>query len=202
MMLLHSSPASPFVRKVRLAAAVAGLADQIRVEDVDTRAPPPDFWRENPVGRIPVLVLEDGTALHDSRVIIEYLDHLAGGDRLIPADPAKRFPVLTLQALADAITEAALLQVYEVRFRPEARRHPDWVAWQAAKVARGLESLELAPPADPARPDVGAIALACALGYLDLRFAGRWRADHPALAAWLAAFSAAVPAFEATRPPG
>lgn len=201
MLVLRSAPPSPFGRKVKIAAAVAGLADRIRVEDVDTRAPAPSFFAENPAGKIPVLVLEDGTSLFDSRVIVEYLDHLAGGGRLIPTETGARFASLKLQALADAMLDAALLQVYEVRYRPEARRHPDWVAWQGAKVARALEALEAAPPADPGRADVGRIALACALGYLDLRFDGRWRADHPALVAWLDAFAAAVPAFEATRAP-
>jgi glutathione S-transferase len=202
MLVLRSAPPSPFGRKVRIAAAVVGLADRIRVEDVDTRAPPPSFWVENPLGKIPVLVLEDGSTLYDSPVILDYLDHLAGGGRLVPTAPAERFAVLKLQALADGMMEAGLAQVYEARFRPEARRHPEWVAWQAAKAARSLEALEKDPPADPARADAGRIALACALGYLDLRFDGRWRADHPALVAWLDAFAAAVPAFAATRPPG
>jgi hypothetical protein len=94
--------------------------------------------------------------------------------------------------------DAALLQVYETRFREPGQYVAKWLDHQAAKVARALAALEAAPPAIDAR-DVGAIALACALGYLDLRFAGRWRADCPRLAAWLADFAAGAPAFEETR---
>ncbi len=105
----------------------------VTVVDTDTRAPDPAFYDENPLGKIPVLVLDDGTTIYDSPVILDYLDHLAGGGVLIPTETAARFAALKLQALADGLMDAALLQVYEVRFRPEARRHPEWVSWQAAK---------------------------------------------------------------------
>lgn len=203
MMILRSSPPSPFGRKVKLAAAALGLKDRITIEPADTTDPSDSLRRQNPLGKIPVLVLEDGTALYDSRVIVEYLDHLAGGDRLLPAEPAARFETLRLQALADGLMDAALLQVYEVRFRPEDKRNADWVANQAGKVDRALAGLEAAPPTPPAgaklADTVGTIAVACALGYLDLRFQGTWRAGHPRLVAWLDAFGQRHPAFEATR---
>ncbi len=202
MMVLRSAPPSPFARKVRIGAALVGFDDRFTLENTDVRAPDPAFFDENPVGKLPVLVLEDGGSLYDSRVILEYFDHLAGGGRLIPTDPSERFATLKLQALADAMMEAALLQIYEVRYRPEARRHAEWVRWQDGKVSRALHALEKAPPAHPERADVGRIALACALGYLDLRFDGRWRRDHPKLVRFLDAFAAAVPAFEATSPLG
>ncbi len=124
---------------------------------------------------------------------------LAGeGAGLFPGDPAARFKALTLQALADGIADAAVLQVYELRFRDPAFRSAAWLDYQADKVARALAALEKRPP-DAAARHVGAIALACALGYLDLRFEGRWRSAHPRLVAWLDAFAAGVPAFEATR---
>ncbi len=199
-MILRSSPFSPFGRKVKIAASVLGLSDRIEVVAADTTDPNEPLRLQNPLGKIPTLVLEDGSTLFDSRVILDYLDHLAGGDRLAPAGAA-RFPVLRLQALADGVMDAALMQVYENRFRPEGGRNADWVAHQADKVRRGLAALEASPPPfDPARPDVGSIATACALGYLDLRFEGQWRAGHPKLAAWLAAFAAAVPAWEKTKP--
>jgi len=201
MLVLHSAPASPFGRKVKIAAAQLGVLDRIRVEDVDTRAPAPQFWVENPLGKIPVLITEDGSSLFDSRVIVEYLDTLAGGGILIPASGPERFAALKLQALADGLMDAALLQVYEARFRPEARRHPDWVAWQGGKVARALDALATTPPTVGPAPTIGDISVACALGYLDLRFEGRWRNDHPTLVAWLDAFDATVPAFAKTRPP-
>ena len=199
-MILRSSPFSPFGRKVKIAAAVLGLSDRIKVVVADTTDPAEPLRLQNPLGKIPTLLLGDGSTLFDSRVILEYLDHLAGGGRLAPAGAA-RFPVLRLQALADGVMDAALMQVYENRFRPEGGRNADWVAHQADKVRRGLAALEASPPPfDPARPDVGSIATACALGYLDLRFEGKWRAGHPKLAAWLDAFAAAVPAWEQTKP--
>ncbi|HEV7260640.1 MAG TPA: glutathione S-transferase [Bosea sp. (in: a-proteobacteria)] len=197
MLVLRSSPASPFGRKVKIAASVLGLLDRIEIVAADTNDPADPLRQQNPLGKIPTLVLEDGTTLFDSRVIVEYLDHLAGGG-IFPTG-TERFAQLRLQALADGLGDAALLQVYETRFRPEEGRNAAWVANQAGKVSRALAALEAAPPAFPDKPRIGEIALACALGYLDLRFAGAWRAEHPRLVAWLEAFAVKVPAFEATR---
>lgn len=197
MLILRSSPASPFGRKIKIAIAELGLEGRVEIVLADTNDPNEPLRRQNPLGKIPTLVLEGGATLFDSRVIAEYLDHLAGGGRLFPAGE-DRFAQLRLQALADGICDAALLQVYEVRFRPEGGRNAAWVENQAGKVARALASLDAAPPAYD-RPRIGEIALACALGYLDLRFDGSWRPGHPALVAWLAAFAAKVPAFEETR---
>lgn len=197
MLVLRSSPASPFGRKVKMAASVLGLLDRIEIIPADTNDPAEPLRQQNPLGKIPTLVLEDGTTLFDSRVIVEYLDHLAGGG-IFPAGN-ERFVQLRLQALADGLCDAALLQVYETRFRPEEGRNAAWVANQAGKVERALAALEAAPPAFPDKPRIGEIALASALGYLDLRFAGTWRAGHPRLVTWLDAFAAKVPAFEETR---
>ena len=201
MPVLRSSPASPFGRKAKIAAAVLGLSDRITVEMTDTNDPNDSIRKQNPLGKIPALVLDDGKVLYDSRVIVEYLDYLAGGGKLLPQGPS-RFDVLTLQALANGIMDASILRVYEARFRPEERRDPNWLSYQSDKVSRGLAALEAAPPATPADgeiPDAGQIALACALGYLDLRFEGTWRTDYPRLVAWLAAFETAVPAYTETR---
>ena len=197
MLVLRSSPASPFGRKVKMAALELGLMDRIEIVVADTTDPSEPLRQQNPLGKIPALILEDGTTLFDSRVIVDYLDYLAGG-RLIPAGEA-RFQQLRLQALADGICDAALLQVYEGRFRPEEGRNANWLTHQAGKVGRGLAALEAVPPAFPDRPGIGEIALACALGYLDLRFEGQWRSAHPQLVAWLDDFAARVPAFEETR---
>jgi glutathione S-transferase len=201
MMILRSAPASPFGRKVKLAAAILGLSDRIEVTLTDTNDASDPIRQQNPLGKIPTLVMEDGMTLFDSRVIVEYLDHLAGGGKIIP-NGAARFPVLRMAALADGIAEAVLLQVYEARYRPEEKRVAAWVDLQAGKVARGMAALEMAPPALGAMPDVGAIGVACALGYQDLRQGGEWRSAHPRLVAWLDEFSARVPAFEATRMKG
>jgi len=200
MMILRTAPASPFGRKIRIAASLLGLEADIAVERADTMDPADSVRRQNPLGKIPVLMLENGTTLFDSRVIAEYLDHRAGGGRIIPAEPTARFASLTLQALCDGLMDASLLQVYESRWRSADRHETKWLKHQADKVTRALAVLEADPPALDGVPQIGQIALACALGYQDLRFDGRWRSDHERLVAWLDAFSARVPAFAATRP--
>ena len=199
MWVLKSAPASPFGRKVRIAAALCGFSDRIIVEGTDTTDPADSIRRQNPLGKIPALILENGATLFDSRVIVEFLDAEAGGGIVIPAGP-ERFPALTLQALADGLMDAALLQVYEKRWRAAEVQHRPWMDHQAGKVDRALAVLEADPPALAATPDVGRIAVACALGYLDLRFEGTWRENHPRLVAWLEEFDAAVPSFAETRP--
>ncbi len=199
-MILRSSPASPFGRKVRMAAIMLGLDGRIAVQPADTSDPGDTVRQQNPLGKIPTLVLDDGLVLFDSRVILEYLDHLAGGGRIIPVEPKARFAALRLQALADGIMDASILQVYEGRWRDPAKREPKWVAHQSGKVARALVALEAAPPGRDATPNVGQIAVACALAYRDFRFDGSWRPHHPRLVTFIDEFAAAVPAFAATKP--
>ncbi len=123
-------------------------------------------------------MLENGETLYDSRVILEYLDDLAGGGHIYPSG-WDRFAALRQQALADGIMDAALIQVYETRWRAEESREPKWLEHQAGKVARGLDYAEAHLSAPTATLHVGHIAQACALGYLDLRMGGRWRETHP-----------------------
>lgn len=203
--VLRSSSASPFGRKVKIAAKLLGLWDRLEVQPADTIDPADTVRIQNPLGKIPVLLLPDGTALYDSRVILDWLDALAAREGKTgplvppPTDPG-RWSVLTRMALADGIADAALLLVYETRLRPEGMRSQTWTDNQQGKIDRALAALEAAPPAFGPLPDAGHIALACALGYLDLRHSGRWRADHPGLVAWLGRFAAAVTAFDETRP--
>lgn len=197
-MILRSSPPSPFGRKVKIAASILGLTDKIEIVATDTIDPADSIRQQNPLGKIPALVLDDGRSVYDSRVIVEYLDMVAGGGKIIPNGPA-RLDTLVLQALADGIMDAGILQMYERRFRDEARREPKWVDHQQGKIERALAALEQQDVPLHATPLIGEIALACALGYLDLRFEGTWRAKHPRLVAWLDRFAAAVPAFEKTR---
>ncbi len=199
MPILRSSPPSPFGRKVKIAAAELGLMDRLTIEMADTSDPSDSLRAQNPLGKIPALVFDDGATLFDSRVILEWLDVEAGGGRILPAAPEARFAALRLQALADGITDAAILIVYENRFRNEGERSAAWIEHQSGKIDRTLAHLEANPPADDAPVTVGTIALACALGYLDLRFAGRWRETHPRLVAWLDGFTARVPSVETTR---
>jgi len=197
-MILRSSPPSPFGRKVKIAAAILGLSDKIEIVVTDTIDPADSIRQQNPLGKIPALILADGTALYDSRVIVEYLDLMAGGGKLIP-NGAERIQTLTLQALADGIMDAGILQMYERRFRDEDRREAKWIAHQQGKIDRALAYLEQTGAPLHTTPLIGEIALACALGYLDLRFEGTWRVKHPKLVAWLDRFAAAVPSFEKTR---
>ena len=199
MMILRSTPASPFGRKVNIAIAVLGLTADVKVEGADLMSETDSIRRQNPLGKIPTLIAEDGSALFDSRVILEYLDHRAGGGKIIPREPAARFQALRLQALADGMTDAQILLVYEGRWRAKEHHEQKWVDYQSGKIARGLAELEAASPPLDAVPNVGQIALACFLGHRDLRFPGTWRPGHPKLAAWLDRFAAQVPAFDATK---
>jgi glutathione S-transferase len=206
MMILRSSPASPFGRKVRIAIAVLGFDGETRVEPADPTNLADTLRRQNPLGKIPVLIAEDDTAYYDSRVILEFLDQRAGGGRIVPREARARLAALRLQALADGILDASILTVYEARWRAHEHHERKWLDHQAGKVTRSLAVLESNPPALDAAPaslpNVGQIALACALGYRDFRFGESWRADHPRLVAWLDDFAARVPAFAVTAPAG
>jgi glutathione S-transferase len=204
MMVLRFSPSSPFVRKVRIAIALLGFENDLTLVRADTTDPNDSLRKTNPLGKIPVLIA-DGAAIYDSRVILDYLDQRAGGGKIVPRGGKERLEALRLQALADGILDASILTVYEGRFRKPEMHEPKWLDRQAGKVSRALAALEAAPPPDArsqALPNVGQIALACALGYRDFRFGGGWRADHPRLAAWLEDFAAQVPAYAATKPAG
>lgn len=201
MKLLYS-PASPYARKVLVLAHETGLIDRIAVTvaGASPTGPAPEVAAHNPLGKIPALVLEDGTALYDSRVICEYLDGLSAGPRLFPEGPA-RWDALTRQALADGLLDAALLTRYERVLRPEAQRWAAWEAGQVAKITAALDRFE-ALVADMPVLDIGTVAMACALGYLDLRFPDpAWRAGRPATAAWSAVFEGR-PSMVATIPKG
>ncbi len=200
-MKLLWSPLSPYVRKVNMTIAMKGLKSRIEYVPIDTNIPDnKDINTLNPLAKIPTLITDDGMAIFDSKVICEYLDTQAGAPQLFPASGKERFEALVLGALADGILDAALLLVYEKRFRPEEKWHAPWLERQQGKIDRGLAQLEKNPPAWGASPNYGHVTLSCALGYLDFRHEGKWRAGHPKLVAWLDRFAAAVPAFEETRP--
>ena len=199
MPTVRASLGSPFGRKARIAVSVLGLDGKVKVEAAGSQDPA--IIKQNPLGKVPVLELDDGTAIFDSPVILEYLDHLAGGGKILPKDPKSRFEALRLEALGDGILDASILVVYEGRYRPSEKHEQKWLDLQSGKVARGLAALEAAPPGLDAPPTVGQITIACALGYRDFRFPGSWRDQHPRLVAWLDKFAAQVPAFAATAPP-
>lgn len=200
-MQLYFNPASPYVRKVRITAHELGLSGRIELISVSlTPVSPHEGVRSsNPIGKIPTLITEDGTTLYDSPVICEYLDSLAGGHRIFPAAGAARWTALRRQALADGISDAAVLTRYEQGVRPKELRWQDWIDGQLLKIRTALDALERESLGDAV--DIGAISIACALGYLDLRFASEgWRTSRPRLAAWLNALSQR-PSLATTGPP-
>lgn len=199
-MKLVSSPASPFVRKVRVVLREAGLADAVEEVPVATSAlnTADEVRAANPLGKIPALIRDDGRPLYDSRVITRFLDARAGAG-LYPEE--RLWDVLTLEATGDGIMEAAVLCVYERRLRPEAQQSPDWIEAQWTKAITAVRHVNdrwmdhLAGPVD-----AGQISVGCALGYLDFRHGDRnWRQGNDALAGWFEAFESR-PAMVDTRP--
>ena len=198
-MKVFTSPSSPYGRKVKLTVQLKGLGEQ--VEFVPLSADSGEVGQANPLSKIPVLVKGDGDAIYDSPVICEFLDAQVASPVLFPGEGNARWRTLTLGALGDGIVDAAILLVYEKRFRSEELRVASWVEMQQKKIDQALAFLESNPPTMGDTPLYGDVALACALGYLDFRHEGKWRNSHPKMVAWLDAFAAAVPAFAATAPP-
>lgn len=200
-MRLLISPASPYSRKVRIAAQLKGLADRIEEVNVATHDDPPELLEANPLGRIPTLIMENGVALYDSRVICEALDALGSSDHLIPQGGA-RIAVLKAQALGDGICDSALPLRYLKRDEAEdpARADPAKAERLKAQILRGVGAIGPALKALPEGITLGHIALACALGYLDYRLADlKWRDGNPEAMNWYMAF-ANHPAMQATMP--
>ena len=201
-MILRSTPMSPFGRMVKIAAHVTGQFDAITIEPSDTMDADDTIRQQNPLGKIPALLV-DGDALYDSRVIIEYLDHLAGGGVVLPRVMDARVDVLRRNALANGMLDAAILVIYEARFRPEDKHVESFVEYQRDKIRRGLNHVaEMAPVyTNGATPDVGEIGLACCLDYLDFRKQLNWRDHCPEMDKWMMDFSASVPGYKSTLPP-
>jgi glutathione S-transferase len=200
---LRYSPASPYVRKVMVLALETGLAGKLEkvATTVSPTKPSQDVAKDNPLIKVPALVLDDGSSLFDSPVICEYLDSLHGGAKLFPASGAARWTALRRQALGDGILDAAILTRYE-SLRPDNLKWPDWTDGQMTKVRTALGVLEAEADKLGSTVDIGTITIGCALGYLDFRFAGEnWRATHPKLATWYESF-AARPSMKETVPQG
>ncbi len=199
-MKLHWSPRSPFVRKVMIVAHERGLTDCIAcVRTVAATAKPhAELMQDNPLSKIPTLVLDDGTVLYDSPVICEYFDSLGDAPKLFPAEPKACFTALRRQALGDGFLDMMVLLRDE-----RSRAHPSDThkASTAARKAAVLQSLEREAQALAATPfGIGHIAIGCALSYLDFRYADDdWRKAHPRIATWHATF-AARPSVRATEP--
>jgi glutathione S-transferase len=202
-MKLYYSPPSPFARKVIVAAHELGLIDRITLEKVAvTPVSRNDLVAaSNPLAKVPTLVLDDGCALFDSRVIVDYLDSLTGRS-LAPREGPGRWRALTELAQADGLLDAALLARYETMMRPEALRWDEWTAGQLGKVRRALDAFEGSERRAGDDLGIADIGVACGLGYLDFRFPGEaWRDGRPRLAAFYAAISQR-PSWAATDPNG
>ena len=201
-MKLRYSQTSPFVRKVLMAAHEVGLADRIELSPIDVWSPDSPIVRDNPLSKIPTLLTDDGMVLFDSPVIVEYLDSLHEGRKLIPATGPGRWVALRQQALGDGICDAAVLRRME-GLRPASLRSAEWDSRQRAAIFRAFDRLEVEARdlPDPDRPEVGGLAVLSAMGYMDFRFAHEpWRTGRPTLARWFEAASRRA-SFEATLPP-
>jgi glutathione S-transferase len=200
-MKLYIATPSPFARKARIALIEKDIAFEAIVEN--PWQPATAMSRVNPLGKVPALVLDDGTAIHDSSVIVEYLETLEHPPRLVPAEGALRVAHRQIEAIADGVCDAVVLIVLE-RAREHAKRSDEWIARQQRKVAQGVAELARLLGERETFTAFGfglaEIATGCALGYLDLRLPEyAWRAEAPQLARWFDVL-AARPSFAATRP--
>jgi glutathione S-transferase len=185
-MELKYAPVSPYVRKVMVVAHEVGIAERLTLTPVKTLEEPEKIVPWNPLGKIPALVLDDGSVLYDSPVICEYLDTEFGGRRLLAASGERRWRTLTRVALVDGILDAAILTRMD-RLRPAAQQSADWISRQLGKMLRGLDTLEHEAATFGSDLDLGLVAVGCALGYLPVRIPesvdpARW----PRLAEWYA----------------
>lgn len=199
-MKLFFSPPSPFARKARAVIIEKNLQGRVELVQVNPMEDPAALLTANPLGKIPALLLGDGTSLYDSPVICEYLDSLTPTP-VLTASGAARIGQQRRLALIDGLLDAAVAVRMEA-LRPESARHAPWVERQTRAVRRALAALEGEAEAGAlARPDMAHLGAAIALEYLDLRLPDLgWRGAHPALAGWLAGVCER-PSLEQTRPP-
>jgi glutathione S-transferase len=189
MKLLYSAT-SPFVRKVSIVLIETGLSD--RVENVPTNPwdPQSDLPAQNPIGKVPTLISAQGVEIFDSSVICEFLDNLHAGSKMFPIDAEGRITANQFQSLADGMMDAAVLGFIENSRRPKDRRWGEWSDRQLAAITRSLNWLEERHQTLNQTSDIGTISVACALGYLDFRFADlEWRRHHERLAEWFEQFA-------------
>ncbi|MGL4489537.1 MAG: glutathione S-transferase family protein [Rhizobiaceae bacterium] len=185
MPTLLVSTTSPYSAKVRMSALHSGYACDIKL--TDTSKPNAELAAANPLGKIPVLLSESDGAIFDSVVIIQYMNRATGG-KLLPKNAAKRLEAERMEAMADGICDCAVAYQYEKRARPEELQYQGWLDKQWGKITLALDVLEANPPKLPSRIHAGHIALAAALGYMNLRFPG-WEKGKPKLKRYLKKFS-------------
>lgn len=189
MMKLRYSPTSPYVRKITVLAHETGQKDKIELVATNFADPANGLSAQNPLAKVPALILENGTTLYDSPVICEYLDSLHGGTKMFPASGDARWTALRRQALADGIMDAGILRIGEQR-RPANEQSPGWLVKQKDVMARGLDALEAEIGSFGKNADIGSITVACAVAYALFRFGGDKPLDNrPKLKAWYETFS-------------
>jgi glutathione S-transferase len=198
-MKLFYSPTSPYARKCRAAAIEKGLDARIELLTVSPMANPPELLAANPLAKVPALVLADGRCIVDSRVICQFIDSLSAAAILVPRTSDERHETLTREALADGVSDAAFPLTME-RKRSATQQSPEWIERWTNAIRRSVAHFNANIPDRP-QPDLGDIALACALGYLDLRHGDlAWRKEAPELALWFEAVSMR-PSIASTAPP-
>ena len=187
-MKLRFSPTSPYVRKVMVTAIELNVADRIEKIVTNPWAEDTNLSQDNPLGKVPTLIAEDGISYFDSRVICEFLDRLVDQPQLYPTDES-RWKTLRLQALADGVLDASVARFLEGK-RKSQEQSKSWLERQRATVHRALDVMEAEIPSWPTKLNIGHIAAACALGYVSFRFAGdEWEKGRPNLKAWFEEFS-------------
>lgn len=196
-MRLLFSPTSPYSAKVRMTAHSLKL--NVVAEKVDTNSDPDLLISKNPLGKIPVLLTNDGSAIFDSRAIMQFLDRLSGG-QVFPGTEAEKTDAQVLEAAADGVTDCLLAIVYERRFHPPEKIHQPWIDRQTSKAARGLDYLEAINPDVSKGLNGGHFAVAALLGYLALRFPSEFEGERPNLARFAEDFARAFPDYNAMKP--
>lgn len=200
MELLYT-PRSPYVRKVRVALIELGLKDRVKLNQMDLERPAPELSENNPLGKVPTLVIEDGNAIFESSLICEYLDSLGQKPKLFPSGSA-RWTALRRQALANGVLDALTTRRHEAR-RADTERSALSMQKQKAKSDRGLAVLERDAKNLGSEVTIGEITIGCCLGYLDFRFPSEpWRPASPGLTKWYEEFSKRQSMIETTPPPG
>jgi len=200
-MKLRHSPTSPYVRTVMATLHETGQVGEVELLPTNVWDSETDIARDNPLGKVPALILDDGTTYIDSSMICEYLDSLHDGHNLYPTPGPERWRALRLYWLAKGILDASVDRVVEIGRRPKDLQWPEWLRRRKTATARALDLLESEVPDFPGDVTIGHVALGVALGYLDFRFpADEWRTDRPNLAAWYDDDFARRPSMTATVP--
>lgn len=186
-MKIYGDMISPFVRMTLVVAHEVGLGQKVQhiAEPVRPTEVNAKLAALSPIGKIPILETDHGHGLYDSRVIIEYLCHVAGNSALIPDDGVKRFRILTLQALGQGMADSAVALRYEVGVRPQGLQWKEWMDRTVARLRAALDDLENNWGDTLSEVNAGSVAVAVTLSYLDFRLGDLgWRSDRPRLAAF------------------